>query len=71
MRNAPEVFLRLYAHAIAGNDTVALVERRRDQATAHGASDADIARACQAGLDILDGGQRYPSLGTTDPGLLN
>ncbi|MBI4449902.1 hypothetical protein HY634_02490 [Candidatus Uhrbacteria bacterium] len=71
MRDAPDVFLHLYTHAIAGNDTVTLVERRRDQAMAHGASDADIALACRAGLELLDGGRRYPSLGQTDPGLLN
>lgn len=66
-----DVFLRLYTHAIASNDTVTLVERRLAQAAAHGAGDADIALACQAGLALLDGGRRYPSIGTTDPGLLN
>ena len=71
MRDEYEIFLRLYTRAIAGDETVTLVERRRDQATEHGASDADIALACQAGLDLLDGGRRYPSLGATDPAFLN
>ena len=59
-----DVFLQLYARAIGDNDTVALGERRLDQAVAHGASDADIALACQAGLDLLEARRTSPSIGT-------
>ncbi|MBI4434473.1 hypothetical protein HY635_01485 [Candidatus Uhrbacteria bacterium] len=59
-----DVFLRLYTEAIAGNEVVGLADRRRQQAERHGASGDEIARACAAGLELLEARRQFPSLAT-------
>jgi hypothetical protein len=58
------VFLRLYTEAIAANESVGLVDRRRQQAERHGASDDEVALACQAGFELLDTRRKFPSIAT-------
>lgn len=66
-----DVFLRLYTEAIAANEDDGLVDTRRRQAEHHGATDEDIARACAAGIDLLEARRRFPSLATTTVELTN